>query len=276
MQNEAVPPAFPMIDLGDLLIPWEKCFGVNPGPLDPKVIATMEEENYDFSPVFERLKSGNGVLGLISRARLKEITLSGTDLKPDDYRICRPEIYDRPSIGTLLDTMASNLAVMVVVDYGEHGPAPIGLLTRSDLNKHPFRAVIYSLLAGLETALARLVKDWFQDHWVWVSRLSEEKQARILGYWELSKRRGVDLGPVAATTLAELLTVVASTNELRTMLGYKSRNSFEGDVGRIPDLRNQIMHPVRPLITDGESIVKLKEDTTTILLFMERLKERKD
>jgi hypothetical protein len=274
MQKETVSLAFPTIDLKDLLIPWEKCHGVKLGLVDHKAVQVMEERDYEFAPVFQPVQSGTAVIGLIPRPRLKHLLDTAFELRSDDHSICRPEIYNHPGLDTLLEAVASNPAALVVEPAGDD-VAPLGLLTRSDLNKHPFRSVIYSLLANLEMKLASLVEESFEDHWDWVSHLNEDKQARVIGYWELSKRRGVDVGPVGATTLTEMFTVVAKTDRLRGILGYTSRKSFDDAVGRIPDLRNQIMHPVRPLITDVESIVKLKEDTTTILLLMERLKERK-
>lgn len=273
MSQQLVSTVFPTVDLRNLLIPWDKCLGVQPGPIDPTVVATMEQKDYDFAPVFQPVKSGRAVLGLVSRERLRQLHREGLKLSPSDEGISHPEIYDRTSMSVLLDTMASLPAAIVVVDQDHYGTAPLGLLTRSDLNKHPFRSIIYSLLANLEMKLASLVEESFEDHWDWVSHLNEEKQARVIGYWELSKRRGVDVGPVGAATLTEMFTVIAKTETLRSLLGCPSRKSFDEAVSRIPDLRNQIMHPVRPLITDAESIVKLKDDTATILLFMERLQE---
>jgi hypothetical protein len=57
-----VYPVFPTIDLRALLIPWEKCLGVEPDSVDPAVIAVMEQEDYDFAPVFQPAKSGLEVL----------------------------------------------------------------------------------------------------------------------------------------------------------------------------------------------------------------------
>lgn len=273
MAHEAVSPAFPTVDLRDLLIPWEKCLGVQSGPVDPRVVATMEQKGYDFAPVFQPVKSGQAVLGLVSRERLRKLMSNGLELVSNDEGISRPEVYDHTSIRVLLETMASNPAAIVVVDQDHYGPAPLGLLTRSDLNKHPFRSIIYSLLANLEIKLASLVEESFEDHWDWVSHLNEEKQARVIGYWELSKRRGVDVGPVGAATLTEMFAVIAKTDRLRSLLGYTSRKSFDEAVGRIPDLRNQIMHPVRPLITDQDSVDELRIDLGTIICLTERLKE---
>jgi hypothetical protein len=274
MQRETVSLAFPTIDLRDLLIPWDKCHGVKLGLVDHKAAQVMEERDYEFAPVFQPVQSGTAVIGLIPRPRLKHLVDTGSELRPDDPAICHPEIYNRPGLDALLKALASIPAALVVEQAGDD-VAPLGLLTRSDLNKHPFRSIIYSFLANLEMKLALLVEESFDDHWDWVSHLNEDKQARVIGYWELSKRRGVDVGPVGAATLTEMFTVIAKTDRLRSFLGYTSRKSFDEAVGRIPDLRNQIMHPVRPLITDAESIVKLKEDTATILLLMDRLKERK-
>ena len=132
----------------------------------------------------------------------------------------------------------------------------MGLFTRADLNRHPFRAEIYFALAHLESELAQLIRRSFDDPWDWLDLLSEEKQARIIGYWEISKRRGVDHGPVGAAMLTELLQIATKSDRLRKLLGFESKKLFKSATGRIPDLRNQIMHPVRPLIVDESSVIR--------------------
>jgi hypothetical protein len=131
------------------------------------------------------------------------------------------------------------------------------------------------LIAHLETELAKLVRNSFTDPWEWLTKLSDEKLARIIGYWEVSKRRGVDIGPLGAMTLSELLNVTGKIETLRSGLGYHKSKAFKEATGSIPELRNQIMHPVRPLITDVASITKLKQDLETVIHMSQSLRSAK-
>jgi hypothetical protein len=58
-------------------------------------------------------------------------------------------------------------------------------LTISDLNRHAFDAMPYSLLV-VKAALARLMEQHFADAQAWISLLNEDQQAWVLGFWELS------------------------------------------------------------------------------------------
>ena len=110
--------------------------------------------------------------------------------------------------------------------------------------------------------MADLVKDHFRDDpWEWIRKLNEDEQVRILGYWELSKKRNVDVGPVAATTLSQLLNVVGKSAVLLDGLGFKSRTTFQDKirVAKIVDLRNNVMHPVRPMVLGIEDVCTLRE-----------------
>jgi hypothetical protein len=123
-----------------------------------------------------------------------------------------------------------------------------GFLTISDLNRHVFRAALYGTFAALEARLATFIETSCPNPWEWIKSLSEEHQVRILGYWDLSKRHGLDVGPVAAATLTNLLTVAAKSSTIRAALGFTNRSEIDKVVGAVPNVRNAVMHPVRPLI----------------------------
>lgn len=107
----------------------------------------------------------------------------------------------------------------------------------------------------------------------WIRKLSEDSQARILGYWELSKLQNVNVGPVAGLMLSDLLNVIAKNEGMRTRFGFKSRKAFEDEVGCLPGVRNQIMHPVRPLVTNAESCRFLENTIRTALFLVECIKK---
>jgi hypothetical protein len=194
------------------------------------------------------------------------LATAGAALRADDTALVAADECSLPlqlGLDQLLRRMAqkSPRVVMCDQDTEEYGPVTVtsGIVTRADLNHHAIRALVYQVLARLEIAVAGLVRQAASDHLTWIMRLSEDSQARILGYWELSKLKGVDTGPVAGATLSELLNTVAKDESLRLSLDYRSRTAFDDAVGGIPGVRNQVMHPVRPLVTDADSCLRLTE-----------------
>ena len=273
---------FPDVDVEQILVRCRDCLAAILGPVPRHLVEEMKRRDFDYAPVLRSADGNAAVLGLIPRCRLEELLSEGRDLTEDDAGIHGgrefQEVWVHSSLAELLRKMAERPVWMVEYegDAGEYGPFYLsyGIVTRSDLNKHPIRILVYEILAKLETALADLVRGCVSDHLQWIQRLSEENQARILGYWELSKLRGVDTGPVAGATLADLLNVVARDESLRRRLGYDSRSSFEEAVGSIPSVRNQVMHPVRPLVTDAESCLHLKTVLREAIRLTERLRTR--
>jgi hypothetical protein len=65
-----------------------------------------------------------------------------------------------------------------------------------------------------------------------------------------------------------LLTTVAKTERLRERIGFKSRTEIDHEAGRVPDFRNRIMHPVRPLILGLEDV----EMAYRVARFLEHLR----
>lgn len=272
------------VDVCAMAVPLGECIYARPGPVGSETVARMAERGFSQAPVVEYIGGsaypGDYVLGLIPRDRLQQLADSGQDLRADDQGIT-PQAEANPgiSLGPLLDMMMEHSAVIVnAISYRTVGPPydPFGLLTRSDLNKHPMRAPIYTLLAHLEDRLAGLVRRSYPgDPWAtWISKLNPENQVRVLGYWELSKRRGVDIGPVAGTTLTDLLTVVERDAVLLERLRYPSRSQFKQRKDDSIELRNQVMHPVRLLVTeDADSCRCLKERLNAVVELSERLED---
>ena len=262
---------FPTVDVRRLLTPWEKCTSVTTGPVDETVLKTMNDRDYDYAPVFLGEPSPKNLLGLVSRTRLKELAEQGRPLAPEDPAIQKHEVNLYPRLDVLLDAMAEFPARIVTKDPGAIHDS-YGILTLSDLNKHPLRVVIYEILAELEMVLADLVRATWGDAIDWVRKLQEDAQARILGYWCISKLDGVDTGPVTGATLSELLRAVGSHEEALQMLGFKSENSWKGATGRLPQLRNRVMHPVRPLLFNSNECRRLKDELRLTIELTQRIR----
>ena len=106
------------------------------------------------------------------------------------------------------------------------------------------------------------------DPWDWIKLLGEEHQVRVLGYWDLTKRRNMDIGPCSAATLTNLLTIVGKTPVIREALGFTSRKSFDKYAGKVPEVRNSVMHPVRPMLLSNGDTKRIYE----VLRFLEHIR----
>ena len=147
----------------------------------------------------------------------------------------------------------------------------IGLMTRSDLNRRAVRAVLYHVLFELEERLSRFVQAVHVDVSEWIRFLREESQARVLGWWEVSRRKGIDLAPIHTATLTELAQVVESSQLAREKLGFQSATKVREALQPIKDVRNKVMHPVRPLVLGAEDVAQLKAALDSAQSVLEQL-----
>jgi len=264
------------LDMRELCVPIKDCVTVKLGPVDPNVMALLESRGYDQAPV---VTENNGVCGLVTTNRLKRLFAIKQPLHNDD-----PELQDVSkemwgSEGVRLDYLLLKLAkaraalLQDEYDGGEYGTAVFihGLITISDLNRHAFRALLYRMVSVLEVELARLIEKRFSEPWDWLKHLNEDAQVNVLGYWQLSEKRGVSIGPFAATNFTHLLQIVERTSPLLKELGYASATDFKQCRGRMCRLRNDVMHPIRPLILSTEDVEALCEIIGNIINLGQRV-----
>ena len=263
-------------ELRRMCTPLRTAVSVTLGPVDPTTLALLEERGFDQAPVKD---STGRVVGLVKTHHLRALAERAEHLPAKDLMLHEDgwwlQIRSSVTIDALLERMTRRRAVILVEDNEstpfDNAESVLGLLTISDLNRHMMRSALYSLMAHVEAELAALVETTIPDAWAWIHGLNENHQVTILGYWELSKRRGVDVGPVAATTLSQLLQVTARSKALLALLGFASRNQFEDQTGRIPDLRNRVMHPVRPLVLDPEDIANVCQAVAAVRILATRM-----
>jgi len=252
-------------EIGMLYTSLDHCFCVELGPVKPDDVQQLIELRFDQAPVVTRYSTHDRPgfpEGLVTTEHLKALLHSGTPLERDDPKIVAATLPLEPTLGVLLETLSKSRAALVIEEERQETATMRwfrGLITISDLNRQSFRSLLYTLLAEFEAGLARFLEACCPDPWDWLSQLSEEHQVRLLGYWELSKRNAVDVSPVAAATLALLLTVIGKKERLRSKLGYSSRSKFEDATGRMAKRRNQIMHPVRPLVLAVGDVAEIRE-----------------
>lgn len=253
----------PVIPLGPLLTPWARAVSIAPGPVDAVVLTKLHEGDFDQAPV---VLAGRPI-GIVLTAHLEELSAKGLQLEPTSSVVGTRQIGLCPQIDELLAAIAEQRGV-IVRDHSEESP---GFVTLSDLNRHHFKAALYPLFAELEAGLADLVSVHYSEPWEWLKFLEKDRQARLVGYWELSKRDGVDIGPLAGTMMSELSEIGASSEPIRRRLGFETKGLWRSTFDGISSLRNAIMHPVRPMIHDLEDVKQLKGRVAMMLTVLERM-----
>ncbi len=250
------------VELVDLCVPIGACICVGLGPVERKAVLMLQEQGYDQAPVLGA--DPKSPIGLVKTSHLDALLRSGGPLSAEDPEIDRGDArfgvdHTEIPLEVLLErfTRVRALLVFTPAQHSEPSPGPsdwfLGLLTLSDLNRQAFRGRLYSMMSEVEVGLASIVSRVFLDSWDWIRHLNEENQVRILGYWELARRKGVDVGPIAATTLTQLLQVAGRAAKVLSVLGY-SPADFTALSGPIPEVRNRVMHPVRPLVLGPEDV----------------------
>jgi len=285
---------FPAVSMRDLMVPLDTCFTVPEGPVGLRTTAELKRN--DFSQAVVATDGPSPRYGVVSLERLNELNHEGLPLRVDGECVHRSllscdgtagwrkdvarlqKVFSRPvplslrlshmrpsvRLDRLLEALTARPATLVAcydTEVEADQPDAIGLVTLADLNKHNLRAAIYPLLAELEGLLAGLVERRFgDDPWEWIMRLtSEDSRARIVGYWKLSEREGVNVGATAGAMLSELLRAVAAAEDVRASLGYPSRTALEQATKHLHRFRNLTMHPVRPLIGSMDDCRDLKD-----------------
>jgi hypothetical protein len=264
------------IDIKDICVPPEKCLTVKPGYVKADTLSKMDRENYDYAPVV----NDKCVYGLTGKELLRSLHKNNRVLSPE-----LPEVSDRSNffevphscvtITQILEKMSNSMAVLVFeTGHVEHHFISnfIGLMTLSDLNRHEIRFTLFRLITALESTLEKVIRNFFSDPNDWLKKLNENDQVRILGYCELAKRKNMETDFIEATQLTNLLNIVAKTKEIIEVLKYKSRTDFEKQTGYISELRNQVMHVVRPLIIKQGDVLRLLESINFIEDLIKRLK----
>jgi hypothetical protein len=252
-------------DLRGMAVPLKDCMTVCLGAVAPDAVAALEARGYDQAPVTDA--SGMCVYGLVLTSELKDLLRNGLPLTADAHgatlaRRCL-SISRGVCLKLLLQQLGEEGAVLVdnVIGTERDGEYhwSLGLIAVADLNRQPLRAVLYRFLARAESGLEQLVRSRCSEPWEWLAKLGEQVQVRIIGYWELAKRQGIDVGPYAALTLTDLLHIVAGSPVLQAELAYKSRNDFSSATSSLVDLRNRVMHPVRPLVHTRVDVQRLTQ-----------------
>lgn len=128
----------------------------------------------------------------------------------------------------------------------------VGLVSVANLNSRQVNFYLFALICEFESRLARLVRLNLSEDTL---KAQLDEQARE--NFERDTAQDFENDIVQYLYLSQLINIVR-TKDLYKALGYTGRTNFE-KLNSLNDLRNQVMHPVRSLVTDQASLNKLWE-----------------
>ena len=251
------PPSLPvMIDLTTISTPRQKAIVATIGKVDPDVIAKAEEARVRSVPI---VGDDDKCHGAIYLTKLKEIAASNRELTPQDATIACNVMPHLVPVSALLKQLGADGVVLHSADpdADDYDAAWFGIVSTADLNRPIFRAHIYQMMVILETSLGQLIMDDFGDDWGAIRLLSDNTQHRIKEFYDEERAEGVDLSPVTNATLSDLFHITTESNRIWSLIGYEHPNELRPIAHRINDLRNTIMHPVRPLIVSEKDLQEI-------------------
>lgn len=256
-------------DLTQIATHRDSCLMIRTGTIESTVLDDAETLRFDVLPVIDEFAR---LCGVVPVTYARQLCTVGRPLELLDPHLELPEIGSQIPVLALLQEFERVRAVIIRKGQNEHDAEVdwFAMVTISDLNRHPFRSQLYPILAELESALAELIDRWFDDPWRWLPHAGEDAQVRLVGRWELEKREGVDTTPVTGCTLIEMINVIGKYDDLGKELGFTSQSQFKKETGSIRDVRNKIMHPVRPLVLKQDDVFRCRNALTKAVNLSER------
>ncbi len=226
------------------------------------VLQAMQANRWDNAPV----TSKGRVVGYIKRTQLGRAE-ADQPIRTVTHSLAGGAIIsgDTP-IADVMGWIAEQRIVFVL-----EGREVTGIVTIWDFNKQPARAYYYLVLAGLEIALADLIR--------WRYGTNQSNLVAHLGSRdteELNERMSRDRAGsghddvVSYLNFKHLLRVFEKDRALRAELGSYDVPKWNSMIRPLGELRNEVMHPVKTLVGSVEDMVALSHNIDNAIELVEK------
>ncbi len=202
-------------------------------------ISFYKENNYSFIPISNADKFYD-----IHEDELKDM---------DDHTVIDYDTTVRAVIDALVD-----LPFLLFKGYwggSDDKPSDDLIITAADLNKRVAKEMMFSAIADLENIFANTIEQEYPDSEALFSELSPA----TIGRWTKAGMGDIQMHITEYMTLSEMQKVIAKEEELRSQLGFGSRNQFDNHMSGIIDLRNRVMHASRTIIETRDDVEQLQD-----------------
>ena len=191
-------------------------------------------ECYDFIPVVDdKAERKQRIIGLFDAASYAT-NKSAEDRIHDNFSTLSEELLIGAD-ASILDFIkdADEKPCRLVVS----GANIVGLVSLSDLQKLPVRAVLFALITGFEITMMDAIRRMYKNELDWMKALSPERQNKV----EFQKKKSQEADALVDTLL---FTQFADKKTLirRKLPNTKSKQSFETTLKTIESLRDRVAH----------------------------------
>lgn len=223
-------------------------------------LARMEEKNIDVEPLLQ-----NGTIdSFVLRTKLREMESSLTCQEVANKISINHAISEETRIETLLSLFTKQDFFFVI------GQTEItGIVTYADLNSKPVRVLLYILISELESLLLSKIREEFEDE-KYLDLLGEDQKRKVKAGYKKSKKGNAEISIDQYLTTSDIMNII-SKSKLRNKLGYSSRSQAEKYLGPLVELRNEVMHPCRPLVSNRGDAERLWEKCVRIIKCIKKL-----
>ena len=226
-------------------------------------VSRSAEQQYDYLPVTD--DEGSEIVGLLHSVDFVQNS-SCTGIVKDRY--CRL------SEGDLMGADASILDFIKDADSKPRrlivsGDKIVGLVTLSDLQKLPVRAVLFALITGLELTMAEAIRKKYKKDEDWLQLLSKCRQEKINKEVEKSKQGDAFVNALLFTQFCDKRDII------RKSFPFSRKNKLRSQLKDIEKLRDKLAHANEYAGTQTEAknvcnairnLLKIREEIKTQVL----------
>lgn len=139
-----------------------------------------------------------------------------------------------------------------------------GIITRGDLQKAPVRMYLFGLVTTLEMQLLRLVRR-YRPNDTWRCCLNDNRLKEAQKRFDDLRSRNEHIYLADCLTFADKRDIVKKTDDLRSCLGFQSKNKAESTLKELEELRDNLAHGHDILARQWPSLVDLVQSAESIL-----------
>lgn len=147
-----------------------------------------------------------------------------------------------------------------------------GIITKSDLEKPPVRMWLFGMITLIEMRSTRLIELHCPGE-SWKQYLSESRLQKAEALFEERRRRNQNVDLIDCIQISDKGQIMAKNEEIRRIIGRKSRRETEQAVRMLESLRNNLAHSQDIISCDWETIVGLCQEMERVIAGTEEVRQ---
>jgi len=202
---------------------------------------------------------GHSVVGTVETTKLEDsvnIVKVGSCFKKS---VPQSLPCDITSISELIKILISSPFQLVA-----HNTEIVGVVTESDLNRHPVYAFFYFLLSGMEQNLFKIIRRRYPTEDLWSGFLKNDARKTARKMRQKAVDEGLQLDLIHYLFLPQYVGIISNAEDLIREFGFAQMKDWSDFGRKLGKFRNDVMHPVKPLVGGHRSVQVLAELEETI------------